>query len=54
MHGQGQLTPKLPGQNQTLYLAFVELEKAFDKVLRRMLWWAKRVVGVPEWIVVIV
>ena len=32
-------------------MAFVDLEKAFDRVPREVVWWALRVVGVDEWIV---
>ena len=32
-------------------MAFVDLEKAFDRVPRDVLWWALRHVGVDEWIV---
>ena len=35
-------------KNQSLYFAFVELEKAFDRGPRKGLWWALRKVGVPE------
>ena len=31
---------------------FVDLEKAFDKVHRKVVWWALRCMGVDEWIVV--
>ena len=33
---------------------FVDLEKAFDRVPRKVLWWAMRKVGVEEWIVCLV
>ena len=33
---------------------FVDLEKAFDRVPREVLWWALRSVGVDEWIVNVV
>ena len=41
-------------QLQEMYLAamaFVDLEKAFDQVPLKLIWWALRKVGVEEWIV---
>ena len=38
----------------TRFLAFVDLEKAFDRVPRKVLWWALRKVGVDEWLVQVV
>ena len=32
-------------------MAFVDLEKAFDQVPRKIIWWALRKLGVEEWIV---
>ena len=32
-------------------MAFVDLEKAFDQVPRKVIWWALRKLGVDEWIV---
>ena len=32
-------------------MAFVDLEKAFDCVPRKVIWWALRKLGVEEWIV---
>ena len=32
--------------NKPLFLAFVDLEKAFDRVPRKIIWWAMRKVGV--------
>ena len=37
-----QLQEKFMAKDKTLYLAFVELEKAFDWVPRDVLWWAMR------------
>ena len=35
-------------------MAFVDLEKAFDRVPREVLWWALRSAGVDEWIVSVI
>jgi len=35
-------------------IAFVNLEKAFDRVPRDVLWWALRVLKVDEWIVKVI
>ena len=32
-------------------MAFVDLEKAFDRVPWKVIWWALRKLGVEEWIV---
>ena len=40
--------------NRPLYFAFVDQEKAFDRVPRNVLWWAMRSVGVEEWAVRVV
>ena len=37
--------------NKRLYMAFVDLEKAFDHKPRKVIWWALRKLGVDEWIV---
>ena len=42
------------GKHLTLFFAFVDLEKAFDRVPRKVLWWAMRTLGVPESIVRVV
>ena len=44
----------LDGKNLTLYFAFVDLEKAFNRVPRKVLWWAMRSLGIEEWVVRIV
>ena len=46
-----QLQEKYIAANKPLYFAFVELEKAFDRVPRKVLWWALRSLGVEEWAV---
>ena len=32
-------------------MAFVDLEKAFERIPRKVIWWALRKFGVEEWIV---
>ena len=46
-----QLQEKYLAVNKRLNMAFVDLEKAFDRVLRKVIWWALRTLGVEEWIV---
>ena len=46
-----QLQEKYLAANKRLYMAFVDLEKVFDRVPRKVIWWALRKLGVDEWIV---
>ena len=46
-----QSQEKYIAANKPLYFAFVDLEKAFDRVPRKVLWWALRSLGVEEWAV---
>ena len=46
-----QLQEKHLAKNMKLYFAFVDLEKAFHRVPRKVIWWAMRKLGVEEWIV---
>ena len=49
-----QLQEKYLAASKRLYMAFVDLEKAFDRVPRKVIWWALRNLGVEEWIVQLV
>ena len=46
-----QLQEKHLTANKPLYMAFIDLEKAFDHVLRDVIWWAMRKLGIDEWLV---
>ena len=46
-----QAHEKYLGKHKGLYFAFVDLEKAFDLVPRKVLWWALRKLGVDEWLI---
>ena len=46
-----QLQEEYLAANRRLNMAFVDLEKAFDCVPRKVIWWALRKLGVEEWIV---
>ena len=37
--------------NKTIYMAFVDLEKAFDRFPRNVIWWAMQKRGIEEWLV---
>ena len=49
-----QLQERYRGKHRELWLAFVDLEKAFDKVPRKVVEWAMRKLGVEEWLVRVV
>ena len=46
-----KLQEKYLAVKKRLYMAFVDLEKAFDCFPRKVIWWALRKLGVEEWIV---
>ena len=46
-----QLQEKHLAAIKPLYMAFVDLEKAFDRVPQDVIWWAMRKLGNDEWLV---
>jgi len=49
-----QLQEKYNAKKTRLWMAFVDLEKAFDRLPHEVVWWALRSIGVDEWIVSVV
>ena len=49
-----QLQEKYLAKKKDLWMAFVDLEKAFDRVPREVVWWALRSLGVDEWMVSVI
>ena len=49
-----QVQEKFLAKDKELWMAFIDLEKAFDRVPREVLWWALRQAGVEEWIVTVI
>ena len=49
-----QLQEKHLVAGKPLYLAFIDLEKAFDRVPQEVIWWSMRKLKIDEWLVRIV
>jgi len=49
-----QMQQKLRAKGKKLYFGFVDLEKAFDRVLREVIRWAMHKLGVEEWLASVV
>ena len=49
-----QLQEKHLVAGKPLYLAFIDLEKAFDRVPQKVIWWSMRKLKIDEWLVRII
>ena len=49
-----QLQEKHLVAGKTLYLAFIDLKKAFDRVPRKVIWWSMSKLKINEWLVRII
>src|SRR3989454_12331439 len=49
-----QLQEKYLAKKKDLWMAFIDLEKAFDRVPREVLLWALREVEVEEWLIKVI
>ena len=49
-----QVQERYLAKKKELWMGFVDLEKAFDRVPREVLWWALRRLGVEEWLVSVI
>ena len=46
-----QMQERFLAKEQEVWMAFVDLEKAFDNVPREVVWWALRKLKVDEWLI---
>ena len=49
-----QLQEKYLGKKKDLWMAFVDLEKVFDRFPHEEVWWALKSLGVDDWIVSVI
>src|SRR5664279_1736007 len=49
-----QIQERFLEKKRDLWMAFVDFEKAFDRVPTEVVWWALRRLGVEEWLVTII
>ena len=50
----GNCKEKYLAKSKNLFFAFVDLEKAFDRVPRKVIWWAMRKLEAEGWVVTLV